>query len=70
MKIANSINEEYGTSIEEKCDLRMIKKEFDNSIAAARKMQESENSKNVVYSSEYIVVEKPGEEDIYVVHMY
>ena len=70
MKIANSINEEYGTSIEEKCDLCTIKKEFDNSIAAARKMQESENGKNVVYSSEYIMVEKPGEEDIYVVHMY
>lgn len=70
MKIANDINEEHGTSIEEKCNICAIKQEFDDAIAAARKMQESENGKNIVYSNEYLVVEKPGEEEIYVVHMY
>ena len=70
MKMANEINETYGTTIEEKCDLHNKKKEFDNAIATARKMQESENDKNIVYSGEYIMVEKPGIEDIYVVHLY
>lgn len=70
MKIANNVNEEHGMSIEEKCNLHNIKKEFDDAIAAARKMQESENDKNIVYSNEYMMVEKPGEEDIYVVHLY
>lgn len=70
MKIANNINEKYDTPIEEKCDLSIITKEFNNAIAAARKIQESEDTRNIVYNSEYMMVEKPGEEDIYVTHIF
>ena len=71
MKIADEINDKYGTSIAEACDIDNIKSEFDRSIEAARKMLESENRiKNIIYQDEYMIVEKPGDEDIYVTHLF
>lgn len=71
MKMMNEINEKYGTSISEISDINNIKAEFDRSIEAARKMLESDNKNDdIVYQNEYMIVEKLGEEDIYVTHLF
>ena len=70
-KMMNDINEEYGTSIDIACNISNIKAEFDKAIEASRKMLESEIEKrNIVCQNEYMIVEKPGEEDIYITHIF
>lgn len=66
----DKINEEHGLSIRPYVNLENLQSEFNQAINSMKQMQESENDKNVVYSSEYMMVEKPGEEDIYIVHLY
>ena len=66
----DKINEEHDLSIRPYVNLENLQSEFNQAINSMKQMQESENDKNVVYSSEYMMVEKPGEEDIYVVHLY
>ena len=67
----NSVNNEYGMSVEIACNLDKIKQEFEEAIANARaKVDESEmNKRNVVYKAKYIEIEQPTNAEIYVVHI-
>ena len=65
----DSINDEYGLSIEKTCDINNIRAEFEKAIQQSKRMLESVE-RNVVYDSDDMTIEKPCEEDIYLVHMY
>ena len=65
----NDFNSKYGLSIEVACDINNIRSEFEKAIQHSKSMLESED-RNVVYDSEYMTVEKPCDEDIYLVHIY
>ena len=70
-KLMNKINEKYGLLIEIKCNLNDIDNEFKKSILLAQKMLESEKeNRNIVYDSEYMTIEKPTNEEIYITHLY
>ena len=68
-EMMNSINDEYGLSIEVACDISNIKAEFEKAVQCAKNMLESEQ-KNIVYDSDCMTVEKPSNEDVYLVHIY
>lgn len=71
--LMNEINEKYGLSIEIACDLSKIEDEFNQSVISAQRMLENENDKNkknIIYDSEYMTIEKPSDEEIYITHIY
>lgn len=67
MKIAN---EEYGMSVEIKCDLTKLADEFRAAIMNARaKILENDEDKNIVYQTEDLIVEQPKNSSIRIVRM-
>lgn len=68
-KMMNTINDNYGLLIEVACDINNIKSEFEKAVQHAKKMLESE-SRNIIYNSDSMIVEKPSAEEIYLVHIF
>ena len=65
----NTINDKYGLSAEVAYDVNDIKSEFEKAVQQAKNMLESEK-RNIICDSDSMTVEKPSDEEFYLVHMY